>query len=295
MDHPATQDLVKTVPVADRASLRARISAAIPAGKAGRLLRLPALALLWALIPGPAPATPPGDPAGVIAILIDDLGNNWREAARTIALPGPVACAILPHTRYARRIATAAHRRNKEVLLHLPMESTLGKDPGPGKLDTGMPRLEIALTLSYDLDSVPHAVGVNNHMGSRLTQQAREMDFLMQALKPLRNLFFVDSLTSRHSVAARMARENGIPYLVRDVFLDSEASAHFTERQFDRLLRRARQRGKALALGHASPTTLAVLERRLPELAEQNIRLVPLSTMLEMEQEGKTWRQSSYP
>ncbi len=215
-----------------------------------------------------------------IAIIIDDLGNNLREGRRAIRLPGPVACAILPHTAHSRHLAQEAYARNKEVLLHLPMESLDQAEPGPGVLDSAMPKRELEMTLDYNLETVPHAVGVNNHMGSLLTQQPRAMRFLMQAISRRGNLFFVDSLTSPNSQAARTASEYGVPALARNVFLDNERTPDAIEQRLEELVSIARRKGSALAIGHPYAETLEALERWLPTLPDKNIELVPLSVML---------------
>lgn len=217
-----------------------------------------------------------------ISIIIDDLGYGWEPAQRVIALPGPIACAVLPHTRYSEKIANVAHSLNKEVLLHLPMETKQhDKDPGPGKLEISMPSLELQLTVDYDLETVPHAVGINNHMGSALTEHRSTVDVLMTTLKNKNKYFFVDSLTSSNSVVALSANTHNIPYLVRDIFLDNVASEEVINAQFDQLLQLARKKGWAIAIGHPYPETLSVLERRLPTLTDQKIKLISLSSMLE--------------
>jgi len=216
-----------------------------------------------------------------IAIIVDDLGHNLREGKRAIALPGAVAYAILPHTRFSVTLANMAHDYKKEVMLHFPMTSILAdKDPGPGKIESVMPALEIALTLSYNLETVPHVTGINNHMGSQLTQERDTMDALMQALQQHGDLFFVDSLTTPHSVATVSAQQHNIPYLRRDVFLDSRPNEAFIEKQFNHLLNLARRNGQAVAIGHPYRETLAVLERRLPQLSTSDITLVSPSDLI---------------
>ena len=64
----------------------------------------------------------PHFPPTYISIIIDDLGNSLPAGKQAVRLPGPVACAILPHTPYAVDLDEMAHRHGKEVLLHLPME-----------------------------------------------------------------------------------------------------------------------------------------------------------------------------
>jgi polysaccharide deacetylase 2 family uncharacterized protein YibQ len=175
-----------------------------------------------------------------------------------------------------------ARAHNKEVILHLPMESTDSEEPGPGNLDSNMPALEVAMTLAYDLQTVPHAVGISNHMGSLLTQQRESMRLLMKAITNRGDLFFVDSLTTTGSVAGHTAQELGLPHLVRDIFLDNVRQVEVINRQFDKFVAIAREHGSALAIGHPYPETLEVLERRLPDLASAGIELVPLSRLLEI-------------
>lgn len=230
-----------------------------------------------------------------IGIIIDDLGNTWTQGRRAAQLPGSVACAVLPHSRFGKRIAIEAHRQSKEVLLHQPMEPMdADKHAGPGRLQTGMPPLEIALTLRYNLGAVPHVIGINNHMGSRLTQDEVVMQSVMQTLKQVGGLFFVDSLTSPNSVAARSARKQQIPTLVRDIFLDNVQQEMAIGKQLDRLIQLARQRGYALAIGHPYPETLAVLDRRLPMLQQAGVTLVSLQRLFQItDQEPKPWHASS--
>lgn len=221
-------------------------------------------------------------PVVYLGVVIDDLGNSLREGRRVIALSAPVACAILPHTPFAQRLSAEAHAARKEVLLHLPMQSIREDEaPGPGVLDTDMGETELDYTLDYDLSTVPHAIGVNNHMGSRLTQEPVPMRWLMQALRRRSPLFFLDSKTSPHSVAARTAAELGVPTLERSVFLDNELSEADIRGRLDEAIAIARRHGSAIAIGHPHPRTLTVLEQQLPKLAETHVHVVSLAELLE--------------
>ncbi|OGI46272.1 MAG: hypothetical protein A2151_09560 [Candidatus Muproteobacteria bacterium RBG_16_65_34] len=242
--------------------------------------RWAAVALSCGLLPAAAAENPAAPPPAYIAVVIDDLGYSLREGARVLKLPGPVACAILPHTLYGARLAERAQALGKEVILHLPLEAPADHEAGPGQIDTAMPARELAATLAYDLASIPHAAGVSSHMGSVFTQREPAVRALMQAIKARGGLFFIDSLTSADSVAARIAAESGVPYLVRDVFLDSERTSTAIAQRLQEIERRARTRGTALAIGHPYPETLEALERWLPGLAARHIQLVPLSVML---------------
>jgi polysaccharide deacetylase 2 family uncharacterized protein YibQ len=248
--------------------------------------------LLLLVLAATAARAEPGSEAA-IGVIIDDLGNNLREGERAAHLPGAVACAVLPHTPYARTIADAAYASGKEVILHLPMESRdAQEEPGPGQLDTGMPALEMRATLDYNLTTVPHVIGVNNHMGSLLTTEPIAMNWLMHELSQ-RHLFFVDSRTAAGSVAATTAHTLGVPVLERDVFLDDNLSPQAVATQLARLEHLARRHGFALAIGHPHPVTLTALEQWLPRLEERGIRLIPLTTrMADISREAKPWRAS---
>ncbi len=260
----------------------------IAAGKPVRTIaRLLCFLATWLAGPVSAPATPQ------IAIVIDDMGRSLAAGRRVIALPGPVACAFLPHAPHTRRLAEQAHAAGKEVMLHLPMQSMAGRPLDAGGLTLDMTRTAFLRTLDEDLARVPHVVGVNNHMGSLLTRHPGHMTWLMQALRD-RGLFFVDSRTTHHTVARRIAFEQRLPSRRRDVFLDPEPGNASLQREFRRLLAIAREKGSALAIGHPYPETLAFLERTLPELAGTGVTLVPVGTLIARQQEKDAlWRLSS--
>ena len=227
---------------------------------------------------------PAGGPAPRIAIIIDDIGDNLNTGLHAVRLPGPVAAAFLPHTRYARRLARVAHRHGKEVMLHLPMEAEDGAATGPGTVTLKMTEPEFIRTLQADLANIPHVVGINNHMGSLLTRQPEHMLWLMQAIRRRGELFFVDSRTTAATVAQKVAAENGVPNLRRDVFLDNDPTPTAIAAQFEHLLRLARRHGSAVAIGHPHEETLEFLARRLPHLEAEGIQLVPVQSLLDHRQ-----------
>lgn len=243
--------------------------------RAGTLTALLAAAL--AVTPVPAPAGPASDTPR-IAIIIDDLGYQLASGRRAVALPGPVACAVLPGTPLARRLAEAAFANGKDVLLHLPLESMQPvQDAAPGRILLDMTRSEFAASFAGSIASVPHVAGVSNHQGSLLTQHPGHMAWLMQELATKGNLFFVDSYTTHRSIALELARENNIPAARRDVFLDADRSPQSLEREFERLKQIARRQGMAVGIGHPYPETLDFLERELPRLAGAGFELVGIS------------------
>lgn len=222
-----------------------------------------------------------------IALIIDDLGNVGRVGQRVIALAGPVACAILPHTPYGSYIARQAHVAGKEVLLHLPLQSVAEFEAtGFGTIRIDTTEQQLIRILEADISSIPHIVGINNHMGSLLTQHPGHMNWLMSALKARGDLFFVDSYTSVASVALQIAREHGVPATRRDVFLDNVPTRASIDREFQRLKQLARTRGSAVAIGHPYPETLSYLESVLPGLAAEGIDLVTIEALLREKKNG---------
>jgi len=216
-----------------------------------------------------------------IAIIIDDLGYELLAGERTIALPGPVACAILPGAPRARYLANVANAQGKEVLLHLPMQA-VGPETSveATRMTLDMSRSSFAATFDAAFDSVPHAIGINNHRGSLLTRHPGHMQWLMEELLQHEGLFFVDSFTTAQSVALQIATELGVHATRRDVFLDPDKTSLTLQREFERLKSVARKRGSAIAIGHPYELTLALLERELPRLAEQGFDLVPVSELV---------------
>ena len=229
--------------------------------------------------PVPAPDTAPVV-TPVIGIIIDDVGHSLVRGQRLIALPAPVALAIMPHTQSAQRLASEAGVAGKTVILHQPMENGAALPIGPGGLYADMDRTELETTLQANLNSFIPIQGLNNHMGSRLTSEREAMDWVMQVLSA-RGLFFIDSRTSRDTQAAFAAEAQGVRHLSRDVFLDNERTAAAIEAASQRALKLARKQGTALIIGHPYPETLDYLEQRLPDLErEEGVKVVSVEELL---------------
>lgn len=215
-----------------------------------------------------------------ISIIIDDLGNRRVDGLRAIELPGPVAYAVLPHTPYGSRLAGIAFQLDKEVLLHVPMASSQGKALGPGGLTNAMAQSEIRAVLDAGLASIPHVSGLNNHMGSALTRSPRAMEWVMDWVRRNGGLYFVDSLTTSHSVALHSAREAGLSAIGRDVFLDATADTQLIHKQFLRLIDIARANGTGLGIGHPYPETLSVLRDVLLKPSYYGVELVSVQELI---------------
>ena len=223
------------------------------------------------VLPPSQPRRPAGGPQ--LAIVIDDLGPAPALSRRAIHLPVPVTLAFLPYADDLPAMTAAARARGHEVYMHLPMEPIGSPDPGPNAILVGLEPDEFRRRLDWAFDRVPLATGVNNHMGSRATSEPETMLKVLQEVRK-RGLDFVDSRTSPLSVGDGLAAQLGIPHAARDVFLDNNPATGAILLQLTHAERQARRQGHALAIGHPYPTTLAALERWLPEAQARGLRIV---------------------
>lgn len=231
---------------------------------------------------------PPVVRAGAwVAIVIDDLGLDRARTARAASLPGPLTLAFLSYAGDVGEQAGAARQAGHEIMLHMPMEPEGREDPGPGALFVRLPDADIRARVAASLDRLPMAVGLNNHMGSRYTRDARAMRPVLEEIAA-RGLLFVDSRTSGGSIAADLAAQMGIASAGRDVFLDNERDAHYVRRQLAELERTANRRGNAIAIGHPHEATLEALAAWIPTMNSRGLQLVPVSAIVRHQRRDPT-------
>jgi len=216
-----------------------------------------------------------------VAIIIDDLGYDRGLAAAFASLEIPLSLSVLPMAPCTEAVAAEAGKQGRELMLHLPMEPKGYPElnPGPGALLNRMGREEIRSLVVRHLDQVPGARGVNNHMGSSLTEDAGKMAVMLEELRR-KGLFFVDSKTTGRSVAYPLAREMGVPCASRSVFLDNEPTTRSIGIQVERLLGIARHRGTAVAIAHPFPGTLKALREEGKRL-QGAVEIVPVADLVE--------------
>ncbi len=209
-------------------------------------------AVLWWLSPVMASERPPVR----IAVIVDDLGNQWRNGLAAIDIPFIQTVAIMPGRPYSRRLAEASKQAGKTVIVHAPMANQSDFPLGPLGLDRNEGRARLLSNLGEGLDDVPYAEGLSNHMGSRLTRDEEAMSWIMAELNA-RDLFFIDSLTVSDSKAWQTAERMGVPWHRRQVFLDHKPTRRFMAGQWRQALDIARKRGAVTVICHPYPETLA--------------------------------------
>jgi len=212
----------------------------------------------------------------VISLIIDDIGYRLKEGKSIITIQAPLTYAVLPNAPYSQELANLAYQQGKEVILHMPMQSTLGKASEDNVLSLEMGKKATLDLLQKSFALVPYAIGMNNHQGSLLTRHPGGMAWVMAEMRKT-GRFFVDSRTSSQSVAEKIAKEYDVPTLKRDVFLDHEISKASITAQFNRLISLALKKGHAVGIGHPHPETIEVINAMLPILEGLGISLVPIS------------------
>jgi uncharacterized protein len=222
----------------------------------------------------PAPAGPR------LAIILDDLGQDYGAAEAIFALPYPLTISVLPNNPHSVDIAEEARRRGYEVILHLPMESVSQRHAESRELRPGMSQGEVSALVDGFIAAVPGVAGVNNHQGSESTANRALMSELMPVLRE-HKLFYIDSRTTAASVAFDAARHAGVPAAYRNVpFLDDVEEVGAVIRQLRTALREAREKNDAIAIGHPHPATLKALREVLPEAKARGVRLVYVSELV---------------
>ncbi len=216
-----------------------------------------------------------------VAIIIDDIGYQ-KVDPDIIRLPYALTVAVMPFTPNGTEMTALASQHGKEIMLHMPMEAVAQNHLlGKGALRRPMNKQQVQQALHKALDSVPQAIGINNHMGSLYTSLPEQMDWVVEVVAA-RRLYFIDSKTTGKSVVPAITQKHGVKSRSRDVFLDNDKSYKALDRQFNQLIHLAKQHGHAVAIGHPYPETYRYLKKNLPRLAQQGIKVVPASALLDL-------------
>ncbi len=253
---------------------------AAPAEKAPPVAAPAAPAVAPAASPGTSAPRHPQPEMGLLAVVIDDAGYSLQELQSFLDLPGPLTVAVLPNLPHSAEAARRIVAAGKDLILHCPMEPLGGENPGPGALYTGQTTAQVDSLLAADFATVPGAIGMNNHMGSKATADPDLMTAVLGYLKR-RNLIFLDSRTTADTVAPRIAGELGVPILQRDVFVDVDTSRVEVEAAFAKSIAEAADRGSAVVIGHVQNASVAAILRAQGQgLAGKGVRLARLSEVM---------------
>jgi polysaccharide deacetylase 2 family uncharacterized protein YibQ len=217
-----------------------------------------------------------------IAIVIDDLGGEDKISQELLRLDLPITFSILPFTPYSKTLAGEAHRKGKEVILHLPMEPHGYPEvrPGEGVLLQEMDEARLLQQLSKDIEAIPYIKGVSNHMGSRLMEDPEKLKIIFFELKR-RGFFFLDSRTTPQTIGLQVAQSVGLKAMERSLFIDHSSDKEKIKQKLEQLIQVSLSTGKAVGIGHPHPLTIKSLKEMIPKMKEKGIEIVPLSEVIE--------------
>lgn len=223
-----------------------------------------------------------------LAIVMDDCGGNMDLARRVRSLDLPLTWAIIPNLRFSSETALLLAESDIPFLIHVPMQAIPDPDGKAGDpryyyIGAGMSSADVREALNPLLDSLPGAYGINNHRGSKATEDRELMDSVMAVLKE-RGFFFMDSSTSRKTVAYEAAAGMGLRTAKNNRFLDNESDRAKISAQIEKAISSAKKSNQ-IAICHLRPETVAALEALSPdEIAKGGVRLVTLPQLMELEE-----------
>lgn len=216
--------------------------------------------------------------AAKLAILFDDFGYQAKNENQVLKMPINVSIAIFPNAPDSQQMMQKAHQQGREILIHLPMQPISKQPLEKNTLTPDMSSQEVKRIVDQAIASIPYAVGINNHQGSKMTSSLSGMQNVMQAMAP-HHLFFLDSMTIAGTKSVQAAQGTSVKVIKRNVFLDDVQNNAEIRHQFQRAIALARRNGFAIAIGHPHPSTVAAVQQELANLPS-DIQLVRPSDLL---------------
>lgn len=224
---------------------------------------------------------------GYIAIIIDDFGNYSEGTDKLFSLKIPFTAAIIPNMPSSKEDVLKAKEKGIDIIMHIPMEAEYGKREwlGPNAITSELSIIEVKNRIIKGLNELEYCVGMNNHMGSKITQNNRIMRAILEIAKE-KNLIFIDSKTTPKSVVKIEADKLGVISLNRDIFLDNIKSKSYIKNQLDKLGNIALKRGYAIGIGHVGveggTVTYEAIKEKINELNNKGIEFVTISKLVEL-------------
>ena len=228
-----------------------------------------------------AKITPPRMSVRQVAIIIDDIGYDMKPVRELLSIDADITFAILPLIAHSHEAAQVLHKANREILLHLPMEplSYPKEKPGSGALFTDMNNEEIVFQLEKNLASVPHASGVNNHMGSKFMADETKLIPVFKQLKK-KDLFFIDSRTTNNSKTSMAAEKVHLNVASRKIFLDNDRDYSKIYQILMEVAEAPNGNSPLIVIGHPYPETIRAIRDADKVFREKGVSIIPVSKLM---------------
>jgi polysaccharide deacetylase 2 family uncharacterized protein YibQ len=232
----------------------------------------------------PAPAEQAGPEPARLALVLFGFGDDAEFARGMFGLPVPFAAAIVAGTKHSPGLFRGARDRDRECVLHLPLEPVNYPqvNPGPGTITVTMRPAQITGLVRRYLDQSGDVVAVANHMGSLATQDMAVMTAVYRELKR-QKLHFIHVTPAAGAVCKSLSSDQGVLYDEPGAVIDFEARGddrQALDKRWRAVLAEARERGRMTVWIRATPLTRAWLVGATTPKKLDGVSLVPLSSVL---------------
>ena len=216
-----------------------------------------------------------------IVIVIDDMGISPMHTKEILSLKAPITTSFLTYGNAKKETAQKAHEDGFEIMLHVPMMPHIEASLAPVTLSSDMSDEEIKEKFNEMLERYNgvELLGINNHMGSKFTEDEHAMGLIMEILKE-RGMYFLDSKTTPKSVGKKVAEKHEVPYIARDVFLDNENNYEAIMNQLLTTEQIASKKGFVVAIGHPRTNTYKALKTWLQHYDKDKFELIQIHDLL---------------
>lgn len=199
-------------------------------------------------------------PKPKVVIIIDDVANT-KQLSDIVAIQSAglkLTPSIFPvaqgNTKMLESVANLDF-----FMVHLPLEALAYKD----ELDTISiydSKDRIYQKIANIKRILPNTLYINNHTGSKFTEQRGNMEMLLSVLDS-HNISFVDSRTTPNTTLPSIANAQNRLILSRDIFIDNNLDSASLNAQIKEGVKIARDRGYAILIAHPHKETLSALKR----------------------------------
>jgi polysaccharide deacetylase 2 family uncharacterized protein YibQ/cell division protein FtsB len=192
-----------------------------------------------------------------LAIIIDDVTSN-SQIKKIQNIGYTVNIAILPPTSRHPNSAKIAKKLD-HYMVHLPLQASSYKYDEENTLYINDTLQTIEDRILAIKKLYPRVKYINNHTGSKFTENTEAMDKLLYVLKN-QGITFVDSRTTAKSVVKEVAKKYNSKVLSRNIFLDNKKDFTYIQKQLKKAIKVAKKRGYAIAIGHPFNITFETLK-----------------------------------
>ncbi|HZZ24674.1 MAG TPA: divergent polysaccharide deacetylase family protein [Roseiarcus sp.] len=214
-----------------------------------------------------------------IALVVGGFGLSAESAIAK--LPGAVTLALTPTDAAVEQQGAQAREAGHETVLQAPMEDFSDSTSGLRSriLRTSASDVENLDSLRWQMGRFTGYVAVVNSLGGKFTPDRQNMSPILKEIAA-RGLGYLDDGSSPRRVAPDVAAALAMPSARGDVVIDANPAPEGIDAALTRLIELARQRGSAIGVASATPSSVERLARWTNGLESKGVALVPLSALM---------------